>query len=209
MKPPIAPAPARITAGLMVLFALTACAGPAENTGSTSPSSSASAASSPGLDSDAEAQAAFQARVDTLAAVDRTNPDRVAAAFTELITSWNTITDGTETAADTRAEPLMVPELAERTVEPERNASQALWLELQPFSAVSVPTLGEGVPSDADEGTDSADIAYRNFRVTWSWQSSEGKKVRDDARTRNVFLVLTRSGGQWLVADYVTEDLPA
>jgi hypothetical protein len=147
--------------------------------------------------------------VKQLLEVDRRNPDKVAAAFAELITRWDVAKDRTETAAAVRAHPLMIPELAKRTVEPQRNASQALWLELAPLGAFSEPTIGPGVPIDGEEGTDTADVAYRNFTATWTWRDADGKHLKADKRKRNVFLVLTRSNGAWSVADYVTEDLAA
>jgi hypothetical protein len=152
--------------------------------------------------------AAFDATVKQLLEVDRANPDKVATAFSTLITSWDVAADRTETAASVRARPLMTPPLAARTVEPERNASQALWLELGPLDAFSAPTLGPGVPIDGDEGSDTEDIAYRNFTATWTWRDADGKHLKADERKRNIFLVLTQTHGAWSVADYVTEDLP-
>lgn len=153
--------------------------------------------------------AAMDVTVKQLLQVDRGHPDKVAAAFAELITRWDVAKDKTETAAAIRARPLMSPELAKRTVEPERNSSQALWLELGPLSAFSEPTIGPGVPIDGDEGTDTEDVAYRNFAATWTWRDADGKHLKADQRKRNIFLVMTRSNGAWSVSDYVTEDLPA
>ncbi|WP_144663203.1 hypothetical protein [Paenarthrobacter nicotinovorans] len=153
--------------------------------------------------------AAMDVTVKQLLEVDRRNPDKVAAAFAELITRWDVTNDKTETAAAVRAYPLMIPELAKRTVEPQRNASQALWLELAPLGAFSEPSIGPGVPIDGEEGTDTEDVAYRNFTATWTWRDADGKHLKADKRKRNIFLVLTRSNGAWSVADYVTEDLPA
>jgi hypothetical protein len=153
--------------------------------------------------------AAMDVTVKQLLTVDRRNPDKVAAAFAELITRWDVAKDTTETAAAVRAHPLMIPVLAKRTVEPQRNASQALWLELAPLGAFSEPTIGPGVPIDEEEGTDTEDVAYRNFTATWTWRDADGKHLKADKRKRNIFLVLTRSDGAWSVADYVTEDLAA
>lgn len=153
--------------------------------------------------------AAMDVTVKQLLDVDRAHPDKVAAAFAELITRWDVAKDRTETAAAVRAHPLMIPDLAKRTVEPQRNASQALWLELAPLGAFSEPTIGPGVPVDAEEGTDTEDVAYRNFTATWTWRDADGKHLKTDERKRNIFLVLTRSNGAWSVADYVTEDLAA
>ncbi|MFE4835271.1 hypothetical protein ACFRAU_11405 [Arthrobacter sp. NPDC056691] len=153
--------------------------------------------------------APFDTTVAQLLEVDRANPDKVATAFSTLVTSWDVANDRTETAAAVRARPLMTPALASRTVEPQRNASQALWLELGPLGAFSAPTIGPGVPVDGDEGTDTDDTAYRNFTATWTWRDADGKHLKGDERKRNIFLVLTRSKGAWSVADYVTEDLPA
>lgn len=152
--------------------------------------------------------APFDATVKHLFDVERANPDRVATAFATLITSWDVAKDRTETAAAVRARPLMTPALAARTVEPQRNASQALWLELAPLGAFSAPTLGPGVPVDGDEGTDTDKTAYRNFTTTWTWRDADGKHLKKDQRKRNIFLVLTKANGAWSVADYVTEDLP-
>jgi hypothetical protein len=80
--------------------------------------------------------APFDATVKHLLKVERANPDKVATAFATLITSWDVARDKTETGAAIRARPLMTPALAARTVEPERNASQALWLELGPLGCV-------------------------------------------------------------------------
>lgn len=151
--------------------------------------------------------AAMDVTVKQLLEVDRGHPDKVAAAFAELITRWDVAKDKTETAAAIRARPLMTPELAKRTVEPERNSSQALWLELGPLGAFSEPSIGPGVPIDGDEGTDTEDVAYRNFTATWTWRDADGKHLKSDQRKRNIFLVMTRSKGAWSVADYVTEDL--
>lgn len=151
----------------------------------------------------------FDATVKHLLEVDRANPDKAATAFAALITSWDVANDRTETAAAVRARPLMTPALAARTVEPQRNASQALWLELAPLGAFSEPSIGPGVPVDGDEGTDTETTAYRNFTATWTWRDADGKHLKTDQRKRNIFLVLTRSNGAWSVADYVTEDLPA
>jgi hypothetical protein len=153
--------------------------------------------------------APFDATVKHLLKVERANPDKVATAFATLITSWDVARDKTETGAAIRARPLMTPALAARTVEPQRNASQALWLELGPLGAFSAPTIGPGVPVDGDEGTDTEEIAYRNFTATWAWRDADGKHLKADQRKRNIFLVLTRTNGAWSVADYVTEDLPA
>ncbi|AOY74431.1 hypothetical protein ARZXY2_4932 (plasmid) [Arthrobacter sp. ZXY-2] len=153
--------------------------------------------------------ASMDVTVKQLLEVDRRNPDKVAAAFAELITRWDVAKDRTETAAAVRAHPLMIPELAKRTVEPQRNASQALWLELAPLDAFSEPTIGPGVPIDGEEGTDTEDVAYRNLTAAWTWRDADGKHLKADKRKRNIFLVLTRSNGAWSVADYVTEDLPA
>jgi hypothetical protein len=147
--------------------------------------------------------------VKHLLEVDRAHPDKVATAFATLITSWDVTADRTETAAAVRGRPLMTSKLAARTVEPQRNASQALWLELGPLGAFSSPTIGPGVPIDGDEGTDTEDTAYRNFTATWTWRDADGKHLKADQRKRNIFLVLTRANGAWSVADYVTEDLPA
>jgi hypothetical protein len=151
----------------------------------------------------------FGATVRQLLEVDRANPDKVATAFATLITSWDVAKDRTETAAAVRAHPLMTPALAARTVEPQRNASQALWLELEPLGALSAPVIGPGVPVDGDEGTDTETTAYRNFTATWTWRDADGKHLKADQRKRNIFLVLTKANGAWSVADYVTEDLPA
>ena len=153
--------------------------------------------------------APFEATLKHLLEVDRANPDKVATAFAALITSWDVAKDRTETAASVRARPLMTPPLAARTVEPQRNASQALWLELEPLGAFSEPSIGPGVPVDGDEGTDTETTAYRNFTATWTWRDADGKHLKTDQRKRNIFLVLTRANGAWSVADYVTEDLPA
>jgi hypothetical protein len=147
--------------------------------------------------------------VKHLLEVERANPDKVGTAFATLITSWNVANDRTETAAAVRARPLMTPALAARTVEPQRNASQALWLELEPLGAFSTPAIGPGVPIDGDEGTDTEKTAYRNFTATWTWRDADGKHLKTDERKRNIFLVLTKAKGAWSVADYVTEDLPA
>jgi hypothetical protein len=152
--------------------------------------------------------APFEATVKHLLAVERANPDKVATAFATLITSWDVANDRTETAAAVRARPLMTPALAARTVEPQRNASQALWLELEPLVAFSAPLIGPGVPVDGDEGTDTEKTAYRNFTATWTWRDADGKHLKADQRKRNIFLVLTMANGEWSVADYVTEDLP-
>jgi hypothetical protein len=151
--------------------------------------------------------AAFDTTVKQLLEVDRANPDKVATAFSTLITSWDVAKDKTETAAAVRARPLMTPALAARTVEPQRNASQALWLELGPLGAFSAPTIGPGVPVDGDEGTDTETTAYRNFTATWTWRDADGKHLKGDERKRNIFLGLTRTNGAWCVSDYVTEDL--
>ena len=151
----------------------------------------------------------LSATVQKLLEVDRTHPDKVAAAFADIIMRWDVAHDRTETAAAVRAQPLMIPDLAKRTVEPERNASQALWLELAPLGAFSEPTIGPGVPLDGDEGTDTEDVAYRNLTATWTWRDADGKHLKADQRKRNIFLVLTKNNGVWSVADYVTEDLPA
>jgi hypothetical protein len=153
--------------------------------------------------------AAMDITVKKLLEVDRAHPDKVAAAFAEIITRWDVANDRTETAAAVRAQALMIPELAKRTVEPERNASQALWLELAPLDAFSEPAIGPGVPVDGEEGTDTEDVAYRNLTATWTWRDANGKHLKADQRKRNIFLVLTKSNGVWSVADYVTEDLPA
>ncbi|UKA56708.1 hypothetical protein LFT45_22810 (plasmid) [Arthrobacter sp. FW305-BF8] len=153
--------------------------------------------------------APFDATVKHLLEVDRANPDKVATAFATLVTSWDVAKDRTETAAAVRARPLMTPALAARTVEPQRNASQALWLELAPLGAFSAPAIGPGVPVDGDEGTDTETTAYRNFTATWTWRDVDGKHLKADERKRNIFLVLTKAKGAWSVADYVTEDLPA
>lgn len=153
--------------------------------------------------------AAMDVTVKKLLEVDRAHPDKVAAAFAEIITRWDVANDRTETAAAVRAQPLMILELATRTVEPERNASQALWLELAPLDAFSEPAIGPGVPVDGEEGTDTEDVAYRNLTATWTWRDANGKHLKADQRKRNIFLVLTKSNGVWSVADYVTEDLPA
>jgi len=147
--------------------------------------------------------------VQKLLEVDRAHPDKVAAAFADIITRWDVANDRTETAAAVRAKPLMIPDLAQRTVEPERNASQALWLELAPLGAFSEPTIGSGVPVDGEAGTDTEDVAYRHLTATWIWRDADGKHLKADQRKRNIFLVLTKSNGFWSVADYVTEDLPA
>lgn len=151
--------------------------------------------------------AVMDVTVKQLLEVDRRNPDKVAVAFAELITRWDVANDKTETAAAVRAHPLMIPELAKRTVEPQRNTSQALWLELAPLGAFSEPSIRPGVPIDGEEGTDTEDVAYRNFTATWTWRDADGKHLKADKRKRNIFLVLTRSNGAWSVADYVTEDL--
>jgi hypothetical protein len=184
---------------LAAALPLTGCgqAGTAEQ---PSPAASATATRKP---------AAFDVTVKHLLEVDRAHPDKVATAFATLITSWDVTADRTETAAAVRGRPLMTSKLAARTVEPQRNASQALWLELGPLGAFSSPTIGPGVPIDGDEGTDTEDTAYRNFTATWTWRNADGKHLKTEERKRNIFLVLTRNKGVWSVADYVTEDLPA
>lgn len=183
---------------LAAALPLAGCAQPGTDQTTASPSSTATP-KPPTMD----------VTVSTLLEVDRAHPDKVAAAFADIITRWDVASDRTETAAALRAQPLMIPELAQRTVEPERNASQALWLELAPLGAFSEPTIGPGVPVDGDEGTDTEDVAYRNLTATWTWRDADGKHLKADQRKRNIFLVLTKSNGVWSVADYVTEDLPA
>lgn len=191
-----------MTLTVLALTALLALAGCAQPTPAAEPVPSTSPATAP-------QPLPFDATVKQLLEVDRANPDKVAKAFATLVTSWDVSTDRTETAATMRAKPLMASELAGRTAEPERNGSQALWLELGPLKAISVPVIGPGVPLDGDERTDTEDIAYRNVTATWSWTDTTGKHLRNDDRKRNIFMILTRHNGAWSVYDYTTEDLPA
>lgn len=134
--------------------------------------------------------------------------DEVAEDFALALVTWDTGRDKTESAADVRAKPFMTEELAGRTVEPERNSSQALWNQLQPLGAKSEP-FNEGVIASEHPPEDTDTEAYRNYRMVWDWIGSEGQTLTiPDNRARNVYISLVKVGEGWKVADYLTSDLP-
>lgn len=134
--------------------------------------------------------------------------DEVAEDFALALVTWDTGRDKTESAAAVRAKPFMTEELAARTVEPERNASQLLWNQLQPLGAKSEP-YNEGVIASEHPPADTATEAYRNYRMVWDWIGSDGQTLTiPDNRARNVYISLVKVGEGWKVADYLTSDLP-
>lgn len=134
--------------------------------------------------------------------------DEVAEEAALALVSWDTTRDKTETAAAVRAKPLMTEELAARTVEPERNSSQALWNQLQPLGARSEPK-NNGTVASEHPPEDTPTTVYRNYRMTWSWITADGKTAPvQDNRARNVYLSLVKVGDSWKVADYLTSDMP-
>ena len=134
--------------------------------------------------------------------------DAVAEEAALALVTWDTARDKTETAAAVRAKPLMTEELAARTVEPERNSSQALWNQLQPLGARSEPK-NNGTVASEHPPEDTPTAVYRNYRMTWSWITADGKTAPvQDNRARNVYLSLVKVGDTWKVADYLTSDMP-
>jgi len=153
------------------------------------------------------AAVALNAAVAPRLNVDRSDPTAVAQAFAKLVVTWSVDEDRTETAAAVRAKPLMTEELAARIVEPERNASQGLWVQLASQHAVSVPKAGAPGPSEAMPA-DTVTTVYRSHRMTWHWETPEGTRLRVGETARNVHMALTQTNGRWSVAGYTTEDLP-
>lgn len=134
--------------------------------------------------------------------------DAVAEKAALALVTWDTARDKTETAAALRAKPFMTAELAAKTVEPERNASQALWNQLQPLGAKSEPK-NEGEVSSEHPPEDTPTAVYRNYRMTWNWIGADGTTLTiPDNRARNIYLSLVKEGDTWKVADYLTSDMP-
>lgn len=134
--------------------------------------------------------------------------DAVAEKAALALVTWDTARDKTETAAAVRAKPLMTAELAAKTVEPQRNGSQALWNQLQPLGAKSDPK-NEGEVASEHPPEDTPTTVYRNYRMTWNWIGADGTTLTiPDNRARNIYLSLVKEGDTWKIADYLTSDLP-
>lgn len=134
--------------------------------------------------------------------------DAVAEKAALVLVTWDTARDKTETASALRAKPLMTDELAAKTVEPERNGSQALWNQLQPLGAKSEPK-NEGQVASEHPPEDTPNAVYRNYRMTWNWIGADGSTLTiPDNRARNVYLSLVKESDTWKVADYLTSDMP-
>lgn len=130
---------------------------------------------------------------------DRTDVDSTARTTAVLLHSWDTATDGTETAAAIRAKPLMSAEWASYQVEPQRNSAQGEWLVPAQHRAYS---RAHAVPAVGDVSTDVApDKAVRAYEVSWRWASRDGQPVTETG-ARQVTIYLQKRFGAWEVVGH-------
>lgn len=186
-----------LSTGLCAVF-ITGCGSaserePAEPT--PTPSASASAEHTPG-------DGTFLTPMDA----NRNDADSTAETAALMLHSWDTTTDTTETAAAVRAKPLMSEEWAAQQIEPERNVSQAEWLEPAKHEAYSDPILtpGQGDAAAHDYGPDRAE---RRYQVTWTWQGRDDSTM-PSSTSRSVVVFLERHDGKWEVVGHDTTVIP-
>lgn len=168
----------------------------------TEAASSTTASATPSATSNQSA-AATSANAES----DQAQIDRVAKDFAARSVTWNTATDQTETAAIMRAKELMTPAAAKTVIEPQRNSAQGVWVNLWQQGATSVPH-NEGVVITQAPPPDTATTASRMYRMSWTWIDRTGKTMNvADNRIQNVYMSLTKTGDQWLISAYQTEQL--
>lgn len=156
-------------------------------------------------------------------AVDRTDPDAVAAAAATLYGSHDTVLDDSESDSRERVAPLLDPSLLE-IPQPENPSPGGLWLVAQEHDAYSLPVAtplpipalerdhaGEtaefheahsrgaevGMPTSTADGEPA--LAYY-FDVLYHWQGRDGwVSVPETGQHREVRLTLVERDGQWVV----------
>ncbi|MBY4212623.1 hypothetical protein HQO27_01695 [Rhodococcus fascians] len=128
---------------------------------------------------------------DSAAALDREDPDAVAAAAVTIWFTWDTGVDAGPNDAAARTAPLLTDDYArEITSTTAQTGPGARWLSWAERRAVLTPTLAaddEPTPPGTDE------VAYRAYRVT---QSVEGAPVGESI----VAVVLRHRPGGWQVS---------
>lgn len=137
---------------------------------------------------------------------DRTDVDSTAEVAALMLHSWDTTTDGTETAAAIRAKPLMSEDWATRQIEPKRNAAGAQWLTAAEHQGYSAPTI---VPAHGDVNQDVApDKAIRAYIVAWTWIARDAATIPNTGR-RQIILYLEKRNSRWAVVGHQSRDMDA
>jgi hypothetical protein len=128
---------------------------------------------------------------ETAPAVDREDPDSVAAAALSIWFSWNTTGDSGPNDAAARTAPLLTADYArEITSTTAQSSPGAQWLSWAADGVVLTPALtvdDEPTPPQTEE------LAYRAYRVT---QSVDGAPVRESI----VAVVLRHTADGWTVS---------
>lgn len=188
-----------LTALLLTGAVLTGCSDTGgSSTGSASPTASIPAQQwtpgAPDPDTTDPARtppAAATALPDTAPAVDREDPDSVAAAAVTIWFTWNTGVDAGPNDAAARTAPLLTANYArEITSTTAQSSPGAQWLSWAARGEVLTPVLvvdDEPTPPQTDE------LAYRAYRVT---QNLDGEPVNESI----VAVVLRRGSTGWEVS---------
>ncbi|OIH82823.1 hypothetical protein BLJ79_17895 [Arthrobacter sp. UCD-GKA] len=117
----------------------------------------------------------------------------------EIMTTWHTETDATQTEADLRARAYFTRDLAATITAPERNGAGGEWFA-HPRS-VSVPQVIDV------EGTDSLQPGLLAFEVTWDWMDAAGNTT-PGASVRLYSLAMANTPRGWKISDYTYEEYP-
>lgn len=182
--------PRIITTTAICALLLTGCA-PGSDDSAKDPSATAHQSTNP---------APGEGTFTTADQADRTDADSTAETAALMLHSWDTTTDSTETAAAVRTKPLMSPEWAKNQIEPQRNVSQAEWIEPGKHSAYSAPVLTDA-GGDAAAHDYGPNRAERHYEVTWTWTGRDGTTLPADS-TREVVVFLERNGKTWEVVGH-------
>lgn len=194
------------TIGVAALLA-SGCAGsdePADSSASSSTAQSSAGSSSPADATWLDPQTHV---APLIASTDRKDPVSVGRAVAEIASTWSPVVDLTETAALIRAAPLLTPDYAASLVEPQRSASQAVFVQAAAAHAVSIATAKQRTDiADAPPTTDTTQ--YLAYAVTWTWTTADKKTADvDDNRVRTVYVVTQKQAdGTWLASNVDSQD---
>lgn len=134
---------------------------------------------------------AANALPETAPAIDREDPDSVAAAALSIWFTWDTGVDAGPNDAAARTAPLLTADYArEITSTTALSSPGAQWLSWSARGAVLVPSL---VADDEPTPPQTVDLAYRAYRVT---QSVDGAPVGESI----VAVVLRHGANGWAVS---------
>ena len=123
----------------------------------------------------------------------------IATEALEVMTTWNTATDTTQTSGDLRARTYFTDDLAASIIAPERNAASGEWFAHA--ESISIPRI---IPV---EGTDSLPAGSLAYEVSWNWKDTTGNiSPGDSVRLYNLAMLNTTQG--WKVSDYTYDEFP-